>query len=102
MNVLKVNKSKVEIYKSNGSYVRTIAVGRGNIVFADFNLDQSLVLITYDTGKVEIFKENGSYVRAVGKSDATMARWNGKEIMIQRKNGRAELYKENGSYIRSI
>lgn len=93
MNILKVNRGKVEIYKSNGSYVR--AIGKGNAVFADFNTDQTLVAITCDNGKVEIYKENGSYVRMVGKNDAVQARWNGKEIAIQRKNGMTELYKLN-------
>lgn len=59
-------------------------------------------ILKVNRGKVEIYKSNGSYVRMVGKNDAVQARWNGKEIAIQRKNGMTELYKENGSYIRSI
>lgn len=100
MNILRVNRGKVEILKSNGSYIRSI--GKGDAVFADFNSDQTLIAITRANGYVEIYKENGSYIRSIGKNDTVQARWNGKEIVIQRKNGITELYKENGNYIRTI
>ena len=57
MNILKVNRGKVEIYKSNGSYVR--AIGKGNAVFADFNTDQTLVAITCDNEKLRFIKKMG-------------------------------------------
>lgn len=82
MNILKVNRGKVEIYKSNGSYVR--AIGKGNAVFADFNTDQTLVAITCDNGKVEIYKENGSYVRMVGK------------MMLYKQDGMGKKSQSNG------
>lgn len=100
MNVLKLERGRVKIYRTNGVYLRYI--GRDNAVSADFNQDQSLVAITYLNGKVEIYRDNGVYLRQIGHGDAVQARWAGNEIMITRKNGRVELYRDNGSYIRSI
>jgi hypothetical protein len=63
MNILKIVSGKVEIRKDSGSLIRTI--GNGDAVDADFNSDQSLVLITTARGKVELRKESGSLIRTI-------------------------------------
>lgn len=100
MNILKINKGKVEIRKDNGTLIRTI--GTGDAITADFNNTQTLVVITTIKGKVEIRKENGTLVRTIGTGDATGARWNGSDIAITTSKGKTELRKENGTLIRTI
>ncbi|MDR2684959.1 MAG: hypothetical protein LBB53_06225, partial [Prevotellaceae bacterium] len=67
MNILKINRGKVEIRKDTGSLIRTI--GNGDAVVADYNSNQTLIVITTNKGKVEIRKESGSLVRTVGNGD---------------------------------
>ncbi|NCA77089.1 MAG: hypothetical protein EOM90_12220 [Alphaproteobacteria bacterium] len=100
MNILKINNGKVEIRKDNGALVRTI--GNGDAIAADFNRDQTLVVITTVKGKVEIRKENGVLVRSIGNGDATSAKWYGDEIAITTTKGKTELRKENGALIRTF
>ena len=100
MNILQIKNHKVEIRKDNGSLIRTI--GNGDAVSADFNNDQSLVVITTLKGKVEIRKENGSLVRTIGNGDATNAKWYGNEVAINTIKGKTELRKENGLLIRTM
>ena len=100
MNILKINRGKVELRKDNGSLIRTI--GNGDAISADINTDQSLVVITTVKGKVEVRKENGSLVRNVGNGDATNAKWYGNEVAVTTNKGKTELMKENGSLIRTI
>lgn len=100
MNILQIKNGKVEIRKDNGSLVRTI--GNGDALSADFNSDQSLVLITTIKGKIEIRKENGSLVRTIGNGDATNARWHGSDVVVTTSKGKTELRKENGSLIRTL
>jgi len=98
--ILKNNGGKLELHKDNGSYVRTLA--SKDVVDADLNNDETLVVITFDNGKVELPKENGSYVRTIVSSKATRARFQGSDIAVTLENGKIELRKENGSYIRTI
>ncbi len=100
MNILKINNGKLEIRKTTGSLIRTI--GNGDVVFSDYNADQSLIAITTTKGKVEIRKETGSLVRAIGNGDAVNARWNDKDLMITNSKGKIELRKETGSLIRTM
>lgn len=100
MNILKINRGKVEIRKDNGILIRTI--GSGDAVSADFNSDQSLVAVTTAKGKVGIRKENGILVRNIGNGDATNVRWYGSEIAITTNKGKTEIRKENGLLIRTL
>jgi len=100
MNILIVKSCKVEVRKDNGSLIRTI--GNGDAVAAEFNSEQSLVLLTTIKGKVELRKENGSLVRTLGNGDATNARWMGGDVAITTNKGKTELRKENGSLIRTL
>ena len=100
MNILQIKSGKIEIRKDNGSLIRTI--GNGDAIAANFNIDQSLIVITTVRGKVEIRKENGSLIRTIGNGDATDARWHGSDIAISTTKGKTELRKENGSLIRTI
>ena len=78
MNILKINKGRIELSKDSGSLIRTI--GNGDAVQADINSDGSLVLITTVRGKVELRKDNGSLIRHIGSGEATSAKFSGKEI----------------------
>jgi len=89
MNILKINGGKVWNRKDNGSLVRTI--GGGDAISADFNGDQSLVVITTVKGKVEIRKENGSLVRTIGNGDATNAK------LVWQRNCGDNKQRENGT-----
>lgn len=100
MNILQIKNGKVEIRKDSGSLVRTI--GNGDAISADFNSDQTLVVITTIKGKVEIRKESGSLVRSIGNGDATNARWHGSDIAVTTSKGKTELRKESGSLIRTL
>ena len=53
MNILIVKNRKVEIHKENGALVRMI--GNGDAVFAEFNSDQSLIIVTTIIGKPQAF-----------------------------------------------
>lgn len=100
MNILQIKSGKIEIRKDSGSIIRTF--GNGDAVSADFNSDQSLIVITTVRGKIEIRTENGSIVRSFGNGDATNARWHGKDIAVSTNRGKTELRTENGSIIRTI
>jgi hypothetical protein len=99
MNILKINKGKVEIRTQTGTLVRIIG---NDVATADFSDDQSLVLITTTKGKVEIRSETGTLVRNIGNNDAVGARWNGDEIAITTNKGKTELRKQSGTLIRTI
>ena len=86
MNILQLKNGKVEIRKSNGALVRTI--GQGDAISANFNNDQSLVVITTVKNKVEIRKENGALVRTIGSGNAKDARWHGNDIAISTDKGK--------------
>jgi len=100
MKIVLVKNGKVELRNENGSLARTI--GNNDAVSADFNNDQSLVVITTIKCKCEIRKENGLLVRTIGNGDATNAKWYGSEIAITTSKGKTELRKENGSLIRTL
>jgi hypothetical protein len=69
MNIIKINRGKVELHKDGGAIIRTI--GNGDAIQADINIDGSLVLITTVRGKVELRKEYGSLVKTMETGDAT-------------------------------
>jgi hypothetical protein len=100
MNILQIKNGKVEIRKDTGSLIRTI--GNGDAVAADFNANQTLVVITTIKGKVEIRKDSGSLVRTIGNGDAINAKWYGSDIAITTSKGKTELRKESGSLIRTL
>lgn len=45
MNIVKLNKGKVELRKDNGTLIRSI--GNGDAANADINNDGSLILVTH-------------------------------------------------------
>lgn len=100
MNILKVINGKVEIRNAKGSLVRTIA--HGHAVAANFNADQTLILITTDKGSVEIRKDNGTLVRTVVPSGAVGASWLGADISVSTTKGKTEIRKQSGSLIRTM
>ena len=99
MNILQIRSGRIEVRK-NEILIRTI--GNGDAVSADFNSDQSLVVITTVKGKAEIRRANGSLIRVIGNGDATNSKWYGTDIAITTSKGKTELRKENGSLIRTL
>lgn len=99
MNFLKVISGKVQI-RENNTLIRTI--GNGDAVSADFNHDQSLVIMTTNKGKVEIRKNNGLLIRTIGNGDALTSKFYGTDIAITLNKGKTELRSANGILIRTI
>jgi hypothetical protein len=100
MNILKINKGKVELRKENGSLIRII--GNGDAVYADMNQDGSLILITTVRGRVELRRESGSLIRSIGFGDFISAKFSGKDILVTTNKEKTELRKESGAFIRTI
>jgi len=59
MNIIKINKGKVELRKENGSWVR--AIGNNDATGAKWY--GSEIAVTTNKGKTEMRKENGSLIR---------------------------------------
>lgn len=101
MNIVLVRRGKVELYNSNGSFVRNVYSGN-NAVSADLSADESKVLVTTANGKVELLTSNGSFIRNITSTNAVDARWCGGDILVKTANGKTELLRENGSLIRTF
>lgn len=99
MNIAIVNKGRVEIRKDNGILIRSF--GR-DAVGANFNADQSLIVVVNTKGKVELYKESGIMIRSFGNGDAVNATWMGKDIAVQIKSGKTEIRSETGLLRRTI
>ena len=69
---------------------------------ADLNSDESLVLLTLESGKVELRRDTGYLIRVICDRDAVNARFSGKDLVIEMKNGTIALRKESGALIRKI
>lgn len=54
MNILKIDRGKLELRTDRGSFIRTIC--SRDVVDADLSRDGSLIVITLSKGKVEIRK----------------------------------------------
>ncbi|KUF41717.1 hypothetical protein AS361_01500 [Myroides marinus] len=101
MNVLLVIKDKLEIRTTRGNLVNTIWITA--ISYADYNFDQTLILITTKDGKVEIRNNQGNLLKNVYKdSKISSAKWAGEDILIYYNNSKVELRSQNGGLIRSF
>ena len=100
MYIPKLTNGKVELYDERGCYQRTIV--QSNAVFADINMAQTLIVVTYTNGSVQLHTERGSYLRYIVNSNAVSARWAGSDIAVTDKQGRVKIYDERGCYIRTI
>lgn len=100
MKIALVKNGKVELRNENGSLARTI--GNNDAVSAEFNNDQSLVVMTTITGKCEIRKENGLLVRTIGNGDVVLSKWYGADIALKTIKGKTEIRKVNGLLIRTL
>jgi flagellar hook assembly protein FlgD len=80
--------------------MRTVSLSGGDTaVYADFNVNQSLIAVTTAKGKVEIRKENGTLIRTINLNSGSIAinaRWNGSDLAITTNKGKTEIRKENG------
>jgi len=98
MNEVFVSNGKAEIQKDG---IVVGAFGHGEIICAEFNPDQSLILCVTDQGKVELRKENGSVHKSVA-NNAVYATFEGNDVLITTMKGKQELRKENGNLIKVI
>ena len=90
---------KVELYDERGCYQRTIV--HSNAVFADIDMTQTMIVVTFMNGKVELYNERGCYQRVIVHGNASQARWVGRDIAVTL-NGHVEIYSDRGCYIRRI
>lgn len=101
MILLKISNGKVEIRKTNGSFIKTL-VSKG-AVNAQLNEDQSLALITLSSGRAEIRKvQTGSHVKTFTSRNVVNGKWVGDDVALELANGKTEIRKQNGSFIRTI
>lgn len=98
MKILLVKEGKVEI-KTHGGALFGI-IGNGDVVTADFNNEQNLVVLTRRNGKVEVYSENGVLFGRIGNGDAIDAKWNGDDLAITTKSGKVEVRNKTNSLIR--
>lgn len=98
MNTVTVNNGKAEIIR-NGQTVGVM--GHGEIICAEFNPDQSLILCVTDQGKVELRKDNGSVHKSIA-TNAVYATFEGNDVLVTTMKGKVELRKENGSLIKVV
>jgi|APDOM4702015159_1054818.scaffolds.fasta_scaffold03923_3 hypothetical protein len=98
MNSVLVNNGKAEIQKDG---ITVSSFGHGEIICAEFNSDQSLILCVTDQGKVELRKENGSVHKSVA-TNAVYATFEGHDVMVTTMKGKVELRKENGNLIKVL
>lgn len=92
MYEVKVIKGMVNVFENNLLMLR---LGAGDIIHADINHDQTMVLITYAKGHVELRNIDGRFIRTVGNGDALKAKWLGNHITVVRKCGKADLRRMN-------
>ena len=97
--ILKLDGGRLELKGQTGNHIRTLA--SSNVVDADINSTNTLIVITFSNGKVELVRDNGAHVRNL-VPEALGARFYGADISIRLKNGRTELVKDNGAHIRYI
>ena len=98
MNILLVKNGKIEIKNGNGNLITTFG---NHISNAEFNYNQSLIIIVLSNGKIELRKNNGSLIREMNLN-AIYAKWYDNNILITTKNNKNELRNINGSLIKNI
>lgn len=97
-NIIKLRNGRAEIITENGSYMGYY--GYGNVIAANFNHDQTLMLLTYASGRVELRKSPNTIVVTYNASNAIDAKWHkNNEILIYRADGKIERRKLNGTII---
>jgi len=98
MNSIVLKNGKAEIQKDG----QTVSIlGHGEIICAEYNADQSLILCVTDQGKVELRKENGSVHKSVA-TNAAYATFEGHDVLVTTMKGKVELRKENGSLLKVV
>jgi hypothetical protein len=97
MNIIKIEKGKVELYQDDGSFINTI--GNGNAFHADIDKYGYLILITTTRGRVELYKKSGSFIRNIGDGNALLAKFRRNNILITTYKHKFEIRKVNGELI---
>ncbi len=100
MKLLKLRNGVIEICDKNGYPIHSFSAP--DAVFADFNSDQTSIVITLANNIISVCSEKGSSVCNFLCYDAVQARWMGKEIAVQLKNGGTRVFSAKGSPLRSF
>lgn len=97
--ILKMNNGKLELCNNDGT--RRKLIESQNVVDADINNDETLIVVTYKNGKVKLLSINGTLVHSICEK-ANKARFQGDGIVVNYENGRIKIHNKNGSIIRNI
>ena len=95
--ILKTNSSRVEVYRPNGGFIRSISASN----LLDARSNGNVIVILKGDGRVEVYNMNGAFIRSISASGASRIDVTANEIAVTR-NGRVEVYNMNGAFIRSI
>lgn len=97
MNIVKINRGKVELRNSGGILQRIITEGAQNAFLSN---SEDTVLVTKLNGKVELRQIGGMLIRVITEG-AQDARFYGNDVLIQ-KGSKTELRDIRGNLIRYI
>jgi hypothetical protein len=97
MNIVKINRGKVELRNSGGILQRIITEGAQNAFLSN---SEDMVLVTKLNGRVDLRQIGGMLIRVITE-DARDARFYGNDILIQ-KSSKTELRDVRGNLIRYI
>ena len=84
---VRVIKGKLNLYKNA---VLQYKIGSGNIIYAELNNDEDLILLTEDSGAVELRNISGKFIRNIGNGDTHIAKWLGNHIVLINRKGITE------------
>lgn len=84
---VKVIKGQLNLYKDSLLFYK---IGPGNIIYAEINNDETLILITDDNGQAELREVSGKFIRKIGNGDTHIAKWLGNHIALINKKGITE------------
>jgi hypothetical protein len=83
---VKVIKGQLNLFKNS---ILQFKIGH-DIVYADLNNDENLILITNDTGKVELREISGKFIRNIGEGNTHIAKWLGNHVALVNDKGVTE------------
>jgi len=86
---VRIIKGKLHLFKDS---VLQFKLGQ-DMVYAELNNEENLILITTDSGTVELREITGKFIRNIGQGDTHIAKWLGSNITLINKKGIAD-YRE--------
>lgn len=100
MTFVKTNEGRVELYKYNGSLIRTIEGTTARS--AAMNNKGSLILITTEKGSVELFSQEGNLIRVLKENGSASATFIDKNILVFTEDGHIQLWRDSGEFVKKI